>query len=396
MSEEGTETPGKNLTRREFVAGSAAVGLGLVLVACGGDDEPTSSAKPKSDTAPLKDGLADGMYGGPTGFEGAERYQYPLDSEEGRAIWALRRLRQDGEAPETLRVVHRNPQIFEEPFTDGATSHVQVFEEETGIKIEFIESGFIDFIEGNKAAAANRDGSFDVVFMWSQGAPDLADAGLLRPLDDFVEEHRPSWLDPEFGYAGGAPVVNRLTKHRGRTFMVPWRNPVHVWLYRADLLEDAAEQAAFGERYGRELRFPLTWDEQAEVAEFFHQPEADPPLYGSVEGKAVTNPQLVSWGMRFVSSGNPNVFFFNDDGSANVNTEAGILATEEHRRSLQWSEPGALESDPLVQLSLYASGVGFMGDAFPWATNYGRFLNPDSTFIERLKAAAVVSESRFS
>lgn len=382
MSEEPSETPGKSLTRKEFVAGSAAVGLGLVLAACNGDDEP-KPAKAKSETAPLKDGLAEGMYGGPTGFEGAERYQYPLDSEEGRAIWALRRLRQDGQAPNTLRVVHRYPFIFTEPVIDGAPSHAQVLEEETGVRIEFIESGFIDFVEANRAAAANKDGSFDVVLAVTLGAPDLADAGLLRPLDDFVEEHRPSWLDPVFGYGGGAPVVNRLTKHRGETIIVPWRNHTHVWLYRADLLDDPAEQAAFENAYGRELRFPLTWDEHAEAAEFFHRPDDDPPVYGSIEMKSATY-QHQNWAMRFVCSGNPNFFYFNEDGSANVNTEAG-RATEEHRRSLGWSEPGALENQPTDNLAVLGSGNAFMTSTNIWMTNVGR--REDLPFIDAVKGA---------
>ena len=82
------------------------------------------------------------MYGGPTGFPGAERYQYPLDSEEGRAISALRQMRQDGTAPDTLIVQVLNfarPQ-FENAFPEGAPTYAGLFEEETGIRLEFIET----------------------------------------------------------------------------------------------------------------------------------------------------------------------------------------------------------------------------------------------------------------
>ena len=42
------------------------------------------------------DKLADGMIGGPTGFDGAERYQYGADTPEGRAIEAAKSLKASG------------------------------------------------------------------------------------------------------------------------------------------------------------------------------------------------------------------------------------------------------------------------------------------------------------
>ena len=75
------------------------------------------------------------MYGGPVGFDGAERYQYPLDSEEGRAIDGLRKLSQDGKAPDTLivQVLELRPAAVREGLPEGApTPPSQLFEEETG------------------------------------------------------------------------------------------------------------------------------------------------------------------------------------------------------------------------------------------------------------------------
>src|SRR5262245_46068825 len=39
------------------------------------------------------DKLADGMIGGPTGFEGSERYQYGADTPEGRAVEAAKAMK---------------------------------------------------------------------------------------------------------------------------------------------------------------------------------------------------------------------------------------------------------------------------------------------------------------
>jgi hypothetical protein len=48
------------------------------------------------------DALAPGMIGGPTGFAGAERYQYGADTPEGRAIEAAKSLKAAGKAPEKI------------------------------------------------------------------------------------------------------------------------------------------------------------------------------------------------------------------------------------------------------------------------------------------------------
>ena len=111
----------------------------------------------------------------------------------------------------------------------------------------------------------------------------------------------------------------------------------------------------------------MTWDEQAQVAEFFHRPDAAKPLYGSVERKGPFWGK-VNWQHRFLSSADPNQYYFKPDGSANVNNTAGIRAATEHLRSLQWSEPGALSKDYIGQYQLYGDGNGVQGGTFPNVT----------------------------
>ncbi len=376
----GEELLRRPISRKGFLAGAGATSLGLLLAACGGDEEaaPTTTAAPET-TAPetgapattaapsgeaLKEGLADGMYGGPTGFPGAERYQYPLDSEEGRAISTLRQLRQDGQAPDTLIVQVLNfarPQ-FENAFPDGAPTFVGLFEEETGIKIEFIETDPASEYQDNLRNASTRNSSFDLVTTAIEEIGDFAEAGLLRPLGEYVEKYQPSWNDPTYGFAGGEPTVNLFSKYKDDYYVVAFDNDTQPYFYRGDLLDSPEEQAAFEDQYGRPLRFPITWDEQAEVAEFFTRP--DQQLFGDV---ATLAPfwGAVNWNERFVCSANPNMVYFNEDMSANVNNEAGVRAFEELLRSLDWHEPGALEKDWLAQYQLMGAGNGWGGGSFP-------------------------------
>ena len=198
------------------------------------------------------------MYGGPVGFDGAERYQYPLDSEEGRAIDGLRKLRADGKAPDKLIVQvldFAQPQ-FEKGFPQGAQSHLELFEEETGIKIEFVVTSPADEYPENLRNASTKNGSFDIVTSAIEEVGDFAEAGLLLPLDDFVAKYQPQWADPEWGYLGGEPTVALFNQYKGSTYTVAFDNDTQPWTYRADLMENADEMAAFADKYGRPLDVP--------------------------------------------------------------------------------------------------------------------------------------------
>ena len=67
----------------------------------------------KPDVARAAAGLAPGMTGGPTGFPGAEAYQYNESHSEGRAMAALKQMKAAGKAPSRLVVM----------VADGAVGH---------------------------------------------------------------------------------------------------------------------------------------------------------------------------------------------------------------------------------------------------------------------------------
>lgn len=423
----------KSVNRKQFVAGAGAVGLTAILAACGGDDSADPVAAPEeppaeppaeeppaeppadeppapeppaeppaedpaptppSDEAPLKDGLAEGKWGGPTGFDGAENYQYEFDSEEGRAMQALRQAVQDGTAPESIRmqVLGGARGHVDVPNPEGAPSLAQMFEEETGgLKIDIAvettpETNFSDNLQN----LSTQNGDFDLVQTASSDIGDLATGGLLRNLDDFVATYQPDWADPEFGYEGGQQVVNLFNTFEGSTYVVAYDNDTQPYAYRADLFEDETERGNFSDQFGRELRFPVTWEEHAQVAEFFTRKDADTPLFGDVATHAPFW-QVVNWQQRFVSSAAPNAFYFNDDGSANIGGEAGVRAAEEHVKSAEWGGPNILTDIWIDQYSAMGAGNAVMGNSFPNITKimpgnpdldlngFGQFIATDLT-----------------
>jgi multiple sugar transport system substrate-binding protein len=353
------------LSRKKFIAGAGVAGAGIVL----GGIPGLASAKawtPQSRNRALRTGLAPGMIGGPVGFKGAERYQYPANSEEGRAILALKALRKAGKAPSTLVVQALNfarPQ-FENKFPKGATLSIAgIFEKETGIKLKFVETNPASEYQTNIRNASTKNGSFDLVTGAIEDTGDYAEAGLLRQLDEFVAKYKPSWNDPKYGYLGGRPTVQLFTQYNGHTYWVAFDNDTQPYVYRSDLFNDKREKANFEDKYSQPLQVPKTWDDQAKIAAFFNRPSAAKPLYGSVERKTPFW-GLVNWQHRFVCSADPNMYYFKPDGSANVNNKAGIRAATEHLRSLGWSEPGALSKDWISQYQTFGAGNGLMGGTF--------------------------------
>jgi multiple sugar transport system substrate-binding protein len=388
--EEAPETQAEQrISRKKFVSGAGVAGAGIVLGGIPGLAEAKAWTRQSRNKA-LANGLAPGMIGGPTGFKGAERYQFPANSEEGRAFLALRALRKAGKAPDTLvmQVLNFAEPQFQKGYPAGSPSVVAWFAQATGIKIKFIVTNPASEYQDNLRNASTKNGSFDLVTYSIPDFGDFAEAGLLRPLDDFVAKYKPSWYDRKYGYFGGKPTVNLFNTYKGRFYAVAFDNDTQPYVYRWDLFNDPKEKANFAAKYGHPLDFPKTWDEQAKIAAFFTRPNANPPLYGSVERKTPFW-GIVNWQQRFVCSADPNMYYFKADGSANCNNEAGIRAAEEHVRSLDWSEPGNLTKDWLSQYQLFGAGSGVMGGTFPNVTKlvvpantaldkgYGKFLRTD-------------------
>lgn len=198
------------------------------------------------------------------------------------------------------------------------------------------------------------DGTYDLFLCLSDWLPALADAGLLRPLDDYLAD------DPPIDWPSGwAESMRNLVNFEGITYGVPYHDGPEIFHYRNDLFESVAEQQAFREEYGRPLHVPKTWTEFVEVAEFFTRPEED--LWGTV--------------VAALPDGHNNVYDFliqlwsrggavlDDDGRPAFNSEAGREALQFyhdliHKYEVVVPEPTEIESVEAGQL--YADGKAAM------------------------------------
>ncbi|MFQ3568763.1 MAG: extracellular solute-binding protein [Aggregatilineales bacterium] len=355
------------LTRRELLKLGAAAGA---VGAAGLIGVPAFVR-----AAPRQQGLAPGMIGGPTGFEGAERYQYGPDTPAGRAIEGIRALPADRKPARLQMLVGASAELhWTGVFPEGAPPVLDLFERETGIRVEITVLPYAELFGRVIQDRVTNAGAFDIYSLLYNSLASAYEAGALLALDEFVDQYRPDW---EAHYGGGALTVNLLNRYRGRTISVNFDGDYQIWIYRRDLFEDPNEQREFRARYGWDLQPPETWEQFDQIAEFFHRP--DEGLYGNT---ALLNP---GWGFsnfyqRYASGSLPNQFYFDpDSGQALLNSPAGVQACAEHVASLAQHSPDALVWSWPEQYANMSAGGAAMTCAF---ANMPKFLDTPGSAVQ--------------
>ena len=289
----------KTMTRRGFAKGSLMLSTAML-----------AAPLIRPSWAYAGSHLAEGKIGGPSGFEGAESYQYGPDSPEGRAMEGLRNM---ANKPSTIKLALSEGSIGQltAPFPEGAPSIKALFEQESGIKLDIIGvpegQGFTKTVQD----VSTKGGNYDIYSVEFNRLGDLVETGGVVPLDEYVANYKPDW-DADNGYVGGEQGVQLINAYRGNIYGVALDGDYQTYVYRTDLFNDEGEKKAFMDQYGRALEIPKTFAELDEVAAFFHRP--DQKLYGLTDlrnqGWGYTN-----WYMRYVTTGNPNRFLFDNDGN---------------------------------------------------------------------------------
>jgi multiple sugar transport system substrate-binding protein len=375
------------ITRREFLGKTAKIGAGVVAASVTSQFLSKKSnrfsalaAGKKVTKYEPKAGLAPGMIGGPTGFEGAERFQYSADEAPGRAMEALRKLKADGEAPDKFVMMVPPGEIghWENPHPPEAKTLKEIFFEETGIDIELVD--VIDTEMDKKAIQDYQTGTnaYDIYGTWQNELGDLVRSGCLFACDEFVDKYKPDWTDPETGYIGGEVTVNTMMKSAGHYygFHVDGDYPC-FYFYRNDLWQDPKEQRAFKSRYGWELQVPDTYDQLRDISEFFHRP--DEGLLGCV-GLRNQYWGFAYWYPRYISMDVPNQYYFDENGDPLIYSDAGIKATEEYVDSMKFMHKDAITWGWAEQYSGMAKGQFAMCETFQNWSKFGETAEQPVTY----------------
>jgi multiple sugar transport system substrate-binding protein len=330
-------------TRREFMrqAGAAGAVLGSPLLALG------------EAHAQAKGGLAPGMTGGPTGFDGAERFQYNNSMSEGRAIEGIKKLKAAGKVPAKLTMLLTDGAIGQitKPFpvgkigslnfAPGAPSAKEVWERETGIQLDIVGAPAEDIFKKVMQDVTTGSGQFDIYTGPWNSTGDLVAAKGAVNCDAFVKAYKPDWGDPQRGTP--SPEMEKLLyTYNGSYYSFSLDGDFQTWFYLKEVYDRPDVQKKFADKYGYKLAPPNTWQEVDNISAFFTGMDiGNGPMFG--------NGNLMSpfWGLatfygRFASMAMPNFYFFDENGKPNLATELGIQCANEHVASFKWSPPDAL------------------------------------------------------
>jgi len=120
-----------------------------------------------------------------------------------------------------------------------------------------------------------KDGTWDIAFIVTDWLAEAVEGGALLDLAPLMA------ANPVLDYpAGWAPSLTRVQQFGDAIYGLPYHDGPECLIYRRDLFEDPAEQAAYAERFDEPLSVPETWEQFERVARFFTRPERG--QYGTI------------------------------------------------------------------------------------------------------------------
>ncbi len=243
-----------------------------------------------------------------------------------------------------------------------------MWEELTGIKINVIESPIDQMFTKTMQAHRAGSGAYDVLNVLPNQMPDLAIAGALEPLDDFVDKYG---FRDELDMI--APVYrDNQMKVEGTIYGFPDDGDVLIMYYRRDIFEDPETMAEFKAKHGYDLAPPTTWKQFAEIGQFITDKHA-PDIYGAGMLRQPGNAQFM-FQERFRVEGGK--FFDLDTMRATVNSDVGVKVFTEMVAENTWMPPGVEQWGFGEAFSAFLAGDIAMTISWPpvgrWAAGYGK------------------------
>ncbi|MCX7645177.1 MAG: extracellular solute-binding protein [Rhodobacteraceae bacterium] len=213
------------------------------------------------------------------------------------------------------------------------------FEAATGIKVEIETTSWDQMYDKAIKDMEAGTGIYDMVYI----EQDIIYAYLARNfLVDITQAlaDKPELKAPTFDEGKFTSFANYFKDANGHLFGVPMEAFIKLYLYRKDLFEDPAIQAAFKEKTGRDLKPATTHEEYTAIADFFTEygKENGLELWGSTAQAHTGHP--ASW-YEFFESVAPTFGVWNWGIDANNNYAAtvangGKMNSDEAKAALKW------------------------------------------------------------
>ncbi|MGB3904014.1 MAG: sugar ABC transporter substrate-binding protein [Anaerolineae bacterium] len=258
-------------------------------------------------------------------------------------------------------------------YTDWAEEVATQFEAETGWNVEVVDIDFSQLYEKQVIEMVGGTGAYDIITYDVGWKAEFANSGYLLALDDYIAASDPEEIQFEDIHPA---LIEASCNWKGNTWGLPFYTFTMGYFYRCDLFEDPGEMAAFEAEYGYPLDVPQTYDQLADIAEFFRREPG-----GTLKGEAVTED---FYGIGLMAGRFPHVQdefmsiawtmdqdLIKDDGTPGT-TEPGFLEAAHLYvdELLPYAPPGALTSayDEVVgqmRAGLIAQTAAFYLDQWP-------------------------------
>jgi multiple sugar transport system substrate-binding protein len=232
-------------------------------------------------------------------------------------------------------------------YTDWAEEVAKEWEETTGNNVEIIDVDLPTMYEKIVLESVGQTGAYDIV-TWDVGwKAEWANNGYLQVLDEYIKNSDPADLQLE----DISPILLSTTGvFNGHYYGMPYYTFTMGYFYRCDLYEDPTEKEAFKAKYGYDLDIPTTYEQMADIAEFFRRSPGD-----TLKGQPLTQD---FYGIGLMASRDTNmedelnsiVWTWNgdlilDDGTPGTTTDTYLKAAHLYvDELLPFAPPAALTS----------------------------------------------------
>jgi multiple sugar transport system substrate-binding protein len=249
----------------------------------------------------------------------------------------------------------------------------------TGMNFSVVELPHPDQYSKPIAEHIADSGAFDILDIEPAWIPGLANGGVIKPIDDYVEKYM-NKADLEDYH----PLYKNITLYKGKRWGVFDDGDQLCLYYRKDVFGDPKLQAAYEAKFKKKLAVPATWDDYAEVAQFITDQMA-PKVYGTANFRKFGSPgNQYSFLQEFRANGGK---FFDAGMKAQIAGPAGVATLQQMIAQNKASIPGNEDLDAVSQWAAWLQGKVAM--IFSWPPT-GRM---SENYSQRAKAINFIPQS---
>jgi len=248
------------------------------------------------------------------------------------------------------------------PLQESMKALVPEFEKETGIKVDYQLLNHFEVISKGQADMLSGRGAYDAVMLHSPQMGLLLEAGVIRPIDEFLGNKALS--NPALDRADFIePAADSLTKFGGKTYgFLNWNYNVVYWA-RGDLLSHPTERAAFKKHFNYDLAPAKTLQQMRDIAQFFTRKKGEKlagetlesDFYGIVLEGIKGGTTLWTVLDAFVKNFGGDLF--DADGRPTVNRPENVAGVKFWAELWKYSPPGQAEYSLIDVPTVMGNGI---------------------------------------